>query len=613
MFTIFRLNSIRSRMLLGFLFLTMLIVCVAAGSLFFLDRTNQIAGIHSQISQLEIATLSLIKVDNDFFDMETINNTYFETHESGFIRKRDSLKTRIKAGSFYIYSKSKNGVIESLTAIDTLFHQYDAKFLQLGQLILKKGFKDYGLEGKMRFHAHKLEEHEFKMDMFSLLTLRRNEKDFFLRHDLNYAESLNQLANSLIQRLSSDSLTNKEAIFHLVEYQRFFNELVNVQVQIGLSSYDGLRNELNVLSNELTKRYVALALYSYDASNSAQVRARFFYTGIVLGAVIFSLFSGYWISKKLSAPIAQLSQTIESAILEKKNLKIDFLAANAAEEIEAITHSFVHLVSQKNEQMKETKKKGKLLKRKNEALKKLNLELDSFVYSTAHDLRSPLSSLLGLLNIIKFENKQEDLNTYFQMMQQSIYRMEEFIEQIVGYSKNKRLEVTIEEIDLYALIAAIFDNHRFVEGASRVDRLIRIDDQTTLYSDRGRLTIILNNLISNAIRYADLTKPQPFIKIDAVIDQDFLLIDFVDNGIGIGEEHVTRVFDMFYRANVNSKGSGLGLFIFKETVTKLKGWVSLDSTIGKGTAYRIKLPNKLNSMVVQSELAFIPNRQINRA
>jgi signal transduction histidine kinase len=594
-------------MLLGFLFLTLLIVCVAIGSLFFLGRTNRIAAVHSQISQLEIATLSLMKVDNDFFDLETTNNSYFETHESGFIRKRDSLKVKISSGASYIYSESKNGVIQSLSLIDTLFREYDQKFLQLEKLIFKKGFKDYGLEGQMRFHAHKLEEHEFRMDMLSLLTLRRNEKDFFLRHDLNYAKSLNQLASNILVGLRADSVRNRQAIFHLVEYQRFFNELVEVQVQIGLSSYAGLRNELNVLSNQLTERYVALARYSYDASTSAQVRARFFYTGIVLGAIFFSLFSGYWISKRLSEPIAQLSRTIESAITKKEDLRINISAAHAAEEIEVLTRSFVHLVSQKNEQMKEIRTRGQLLKKKNKTLKKLNQELDSFVYSTAHDLRSPLSSLLGLLNILKYENKQEDLKPYFQMMAESIRRMEDFIAQIVGYSKNKRLEVTIEKIDLYSLIGDIFANHRFVEGASRIDKQIKVNDQIPFYSDRRRLTIILNNLISNAIRYADLSKPHPFIKIDVAIDEQFAMIDFIDNGIGIGEEHVTRVFDMFYRASVGSKGSGLGLFIFKETVAKLKGWVSLSSALGEGTTYRIQLPNELKNVVIQSEISFLPN------
>jgi signal transduction histidine kinase len=85
------------------------------------------------------------------------------------------------------------------------------------------------------------------------------------------------------------------------------------------------------------------------------------------------------------------------------------------------------------------------------------------------------------------------------------------------------------------------------------------------------------------------------------------MIDFIDNGIGIGEEHVTRVFDMFYRANVGSKGSGLGLFIFKETVAKLKGWVSLSSTLGEGTSYRIQIPNELKNVVVQAEMSFLTN------
>ncbi len=598
-------------MLSGFLFLTLLIVIIAVVSIFILNYTNRIAGIHAQISQLQIATLSLIKTDNDFFDLETINSHYFETRQSAYLAKRDSLVIRINSGTDYIYNESKNGVIESLTTIDSLFLEYDTKFRQLEALLFEKGFKDFGWEGQMRVHAHKLEERYLGMDQFAILSLRRNEKDFFLRHDLAYSKALNTMVDELLLQLARQPQTknNQEAIFHLQEYQRIFNSLVSIQTQIGLSGNDGLRHGLNDLTNKLSSNYFFLSEYSYKVSTNAQVKARVFYIAIVFGAVIFSLFSGYWISKRLSAPIARLSHLMNNAMTDKKKVKIDLTLNNAAEEINTLTKSFVHLMSQTNVQMKEIKKKSILLKKGNKELKKLNNELDSFLYSTAHDLRSPLTSLLGLIHIMGHENKQDDLKPYFQMMQGSIYRMEDFIAQIVGYSKNKRLEMISEKLDLYSLISEIFDNHQFVEGASKIDRLVDVKEKVPFYSDRGRLIILFNNLISNAIRYADLTKEKPFVRIQITVDELEAIIEFADNGVGIAAEHIDKIFNMFYRANTGSKGSGLGLFIFKETMTKLNGLVSVESELGIGTKFFIRLPNSYSRHETQQQLQLVVSNE----
>lgn len=597
-------------MLSGFLFLTFLIVIIAAVSIFILNYTNRIAGIHAQISQLQIATLSLIKTDNDFFDLETINNYYFETHQSAFLAKRDSFIVQINTGTDYIFHKSKNGIIQNLQVIDSLFIQYNLKFKQLEALVFKKGFKDYGLEGQMRLHAHKLEEARLGIDGYKILSLRRNEKDFFLRHEMEYVRVLNKLANELTGDLKNQSQKNEEAISHLQEYQRIFNELAAIQVKIGLNSNDGLRSELNMLTTQLGNKYYSLSEYSYDLSKAAQVKARAFYISIVFGAVIFSLFSGYWISKRLSAPIARLSHLMNNAMTDKKKVKIDLALNNAAEEITTLTKSFVHLMDKTNVQMKEIKSKSILLKKNNKELKKLNSELDSFLYSTAHDLRSPLTSLLGLIHIMEHENKQEDLKPYFQMMQGSIYRMEDFIGQIVGYSKNKRLGMISEKIDLYSLISEIFDNHQFVEGAIKIDHLVDVREKVSFYSDRGRVLVLFNNLISNAIRYADLSKEKPFIRIQITVDEPEAIIEFADNGVGIAEEHIDKIFNMFYRANTGSKGSGLGLFIFKETIAKLNGLVSVESTLGVGTKFFIRLPNSYSRLESQQELELVVDKEV---
>jgi signal transduction histidine kinase len=105
------------------------------------------------------------------------------------------------------------------------------------------------------------------------------------------------------------------------------------------------------------------------------------------------------------------------------------------------------------------------------------------------------------------------------------------------------------------------------------------------------LTIILNNFISNGIRYFDPAKSLPFIEIRMVVDEKEAQITIEDNGIGIKEEEVENIFKMFYRASESSKGSGLGLFIVKESVDRLGGKITVASKLGKGTKFIVTLPN----------------------
>jgi signal transduction histidine kinase len=116
-------------------------------------------------------------------------------------------------------------------------------------------------------------------------------------------------------------------------------------------------------------------------------------------------------------------------------------------------------------------------------------------------------------------------------------------------------------------------------------------DEIPFYSDHNRVTILFNNLLSNAIRYADLSKPNPFIRVDIAIRKTEIIIHFSDNGIGIAQEHMDKIFDMFYRAHSDSKGSGLGLFIFDKTIKRMNGTVEVESEEGKGTTFHIRLPN----------------------
>lgn len=603
---LFEFNSIRSRMLGGFLALTFLILLISVISLFTLDNIRYTANIDRSINQLQANVLILIKSDNDFFDLGVIDSTYFKTRKNRYLAIRDSLnrvvKTRLTETLRKLRSQSA-GIVADFELIETTLAQYNTQFDQLEALLYKRGFRNFGLEGIMRSHAHSLERKGQSLSMAEILSLRRHEKDFFLRHDFEYVIELNDLAHNLRSKLGR-SLQDQNTLLHLNAYVDTFNQLVSIQTKVGIDSNSGLRNELNQLTSQLSKSFLHLSEFSSEMATATQRKAFLFYGTLITVAVFISLFSSFWLAKKLSSPIARLSKIMDQAVSDHNIRRIDFSEGTAAQEINTLTFSFNQLIDEVKNNLKELEKKSGLLRQRNRQLKKLNRELDSFLYSTAHDLRSPLTSLLGLLYLAKKENAEPRLGEYFVMMENSIHRMEEFISQIVGYSKNKRLEVEHEQIDMTVLFREVFDNHRFSEGASKIQMDVNVVQEAPFYSDRGRVMMLINNLVSNAIRYADPLKDNPFIDVDVRISEEAMHLQFKDNGQGIAEEHLNRIFDMFFRANTKSKGSGLGLFIFMETLNKLKGSVSVESKLSVGTTFQVQVPNLIQLFdIPKNELA----------
>jgi len=233
----------------------------------------------------------------------------------------------------------------------------------------------------------------------------------------------------------------------------------------------------------------------------------------------------------------------------------------------------------------------KQLRTQNEELRVVNQELDRFVYSASHDLRAPLSSLLGLINLVRIEEEQKNLSMYLDMMSRSINKMDSFIKEIIYHSKNTRLEVVSNEIDFESLLQDILEDLHFMEGGERILKTIEVKQAEKFYSDKNRLRVVLNNLLSNAIRYSDLQKAKSFIKATVKVKKKQAVIKIKDNGQGIHQEHLTKVFEMFYRASSDTKGSGLGLYMVKETIDKLKGIIEVDSEYTEGTTFIIKIPS----------------------
>jgi PAS domain S-box-containing protein len=226
-----------------------------------------------------------------------------------------------------------------------------------------------------------------------------------------------------------------------------------------------------------------------------------------------------------------------------------------------------------------------------ELTSKRSADLEKFVFSTSHDLRAPLRSIMGLLYIIQQETNRDAVSTYLDMIRSSVNRMDNFIKEIVDLSRNSRQPIHKEEINLEAIVTEIFDSLRFIPGAEKIDLQLNIKQIRPFYSDSSRIKVILNNLISNAIAYHRTNQENPFIEVKINVASKYCHIDVIDNGRGIQKEHQAKIFDMFYRASDDSRGSGLGLYIVKEAVQKLNGEIRIKSTWGEGTTFSLKFFN----------------------
>jgi PAS domain S-box-containing protein len=235
------------------------------------------------------------------------------------------------------------------------------------------------------------------------------------------------------------------------------------------------------------------------------------------------------------------------------------------------------------------------LKQQLEELKKANSELDRFVYSASHDLISPLKSLFGLSNMIIDDISTENTVQLEQMgmMQNSIIKLDNFIEDILDYSRNARQEVTMKVIDFKRSIDEIMNNLTHMDGADNVELKLDIDQTMEFISDRARVNMVFSNLISNAIKYKDNSEENAVIAITIKCSNEVAIISVEDNGIGIDKKSLSRVFDMFYRATTKATGSGLGLYIAKDAIEKVKGTMEIESELTKGTKFSITIPNLL--------------------
>jgi PAS domain S-box-containing protein len=223
-------------------------------------------------------------------------------------------------------------------------------------------------------------------------------------------------------------------------------------------------------------------------------------------------------------------------------------------------------------------------------------ELDTFIYRSSHDLKGPLASLLGLVNVAKTELQEPQSLEYMHMIERSVKHLDSILMDLLNITRITQGHLNNTPVNFNELIHATLKSFENLEEFRKVEIMVDIEQKTNLYYDKSLLNNILHNLIINAIKYKDPKKSQCFVKIRLTQHEHEVELLISDNGEGIPEQMQRSVFEMFFRGNTKSSGTGLGLYIVKNAVSKLGGNIYLNSVEGEGSTFRISLP------VVSSEV-----------
>lgn len=220
--------------------------------------------------------------------------------------------------------------------------------------------------------------------------------------------------------------------------------------------------------------------------------------------------------------------------------------------------------------------------------------LESFIYNCSHSIRSPLKSMEGVVKLLRNypDLVATDTIDYRQLLKGEARRLQNIVSHFDEMRLNSEKPLNTTIVDLAKLVERVVE--RFTPGitAYSIKAETLINQKSHFVSDAARIETIVSELVLNAIKFHDTAKSQRRISVYITASHASCSIQVHDNGLGIRAEHLTRVFDLFFRGNEKSDGTGLGLFVAKQITDKLRGTITAHSAPGRNTIFSIWIPNR---------------------
>ncbi|GAB3373533.1 ATP-binding protein [Spongiibacter taiwanensis] len=290
-------------------------------------------------------------------------------------------------------------------------------------------------------------------------------------------------------------------------------------------------------------------------------------------AVIAGLTGSIFIANGIANPVKAMTRTLSRLAGGEANIKIP--------------------AQQRRDEVGDMAKAANEFKLMAQDLENQTEELEEFAYRTSHDLRSPLVASLSLLDIVDHsisQNQPEQAKQALNFAKDSLTKLEKLVRDILALSRAKNAPEALSDIDLGTLVDDALAKVAHMENAQRLRVTSQISPDIALRSRASRITLIVENLISNAIKYQDLEKSDSYLTIRGQQQGEWITLEIEDNGLGIPSEHRHQMFSMFKRFHPEASfGSGLGLYMVKKSAHIIHAEVEYQP-LQQGTLFRLTLP-----------------------
>ncbi len=570
-------------MLLSFVFITILALILSFN--YTTASKEELSQLKQNMNRTNVLLFEDVNVIHDFFAYETINSSFFETGKSKFLEKHYNLCKKIELSLDEIDSDQKSfgyELSENVNQIKEKFKIYKGLTNNIIKEIMIMGFKDYGIEGRMRNYAHLLEGYNKEVGLINVLGLRRHEKDFIIRQDDQYIKKFDELFVQIKSDLNRNKLIQSEKkkriVYILNNYSYEFKRLTQYEKLIGLKNQKGLKGEIDKVTALLDIKFAGMIELATTKEKNKLMQINLLFIGMGFVLILICIVAALFISSKASKSIIELKNSISQFIKSDFTKRNIFSMKETQYEVDVLANSFNIMEQQIVNQI------GKL--------KETNEELEILLYRSSHDIKGPLTSIKGISNLANGIVKDPQALLYFSMIDSSLDKLNKIVDEL-GVVKNiKSDEIEKENIKFDELIHSVFKEFRFLPNFENTIFSAEINLDGEFVSDPKLIRTIFQKLIENSIMYSKTGKGMSFIRVSINKQRNEMVrIVVADNGIGIKKEFLSKIFDMFFVGTHLSHGAGLGLYIVQNSLRKLNGAISVESEEKVGTSFTILLPN----------------------
>lgn len=598
----FRNLNIRKKLFLSHFLILLITVIIIYISIRVNDKRGEITRILARVDDIRIKAQLQNQARQDFLLNERFNEQFFKTGTSASISLHNTLLKQIDENIAAINRRelSKKPIIaDQMLMITHQIHQQDELFSKMADSVKQLGFGTVGLSGSLQQYAEELRSNRL-ISPEILDSLRQKEIRYLLYKDNKAVLQFDTIATHAMRQY----INSPSTLLILGEYRKNFNRIVTLERSIGYNKENGIRNELAEQSIR-TDDQIRITIDSIRNTYEEDLKKlEWIFIALIAITFISGILISYLLAVEITQPIIRLNNAIREVVATrfKDDINPTIIDPHRKDEIGQLTNNFNLAARKIRRSIRIIQDKNNTLEAKNlqliqneENLKKVNAQKDKFLSIISHDMRAPLSSIIGFLDYYKdnFNSFTEaEIDFVSTNLNTHVKKVVDMLDGLLLWSRSQTGEIVtnLEPIDLAALITDTVE----VLNQSALNKRITITSnlqQQLIWADKNMTAFIIRNILSNAIKF---TPEGGAIQVYTMRNRNHAIVTIKDNGVGIAPGNLAKLFQDNVSHSTfgtgNEKGIGLGLVLCKDFMDKQNGGIEVESIQEQGTTVNILFP-----------------------